>query len=152
MTNATSRLHPVLARFIGAATLLAALLAPCAAVAHSNEYLATIKGAHGGMLRMAEMYHFELVLSRGGAHIWVTDHGDVPQATQGAGGSLRLLSNGGAFNVVLVPAGHNELVGKDARIQLLPGLRGILTVTMKNEMPLQTRFVVESQDDGHGKP
>ena len=47
--------------------LMALLSLPTLSWAHSNEYLATIKGAHGGMLRMAEMYHFELVVKDGEA-------------------------------------------------------------------------------------
>jgi hypothetical protein len=129
----------------GVMALVPTLFAPVAALAHSNEYLATLKGPNGGMLRMAEMYHFELGINRGEARIFVTDHRGEPQSTEGASGTLRLLSKGGAFTLALRPAGDNALVGKDPRIAALPDLRGILTVTMKNEKPLQARYVLDGK-------
>lgn len=122
----------------GVMAVVPTLFAPVAAMAHSNECLATLKGPHGGMLRMAEMYHFELDIDRGEARVYVTDHRGEPRSTQGASGTLRLLSKGGAFTLAMRPAGSHELVGVDPRISALPDLRGILTVTMKNEKPLQT--------------
>lgn len=123
--------------------LVALLSLPTQTWAHSNEYLATIKGEHGGMLRMAEMYHFELAMKDGEARIWVTDHGDVPQPTKGAVGTLRFITQNGGFSVNLTPSGSNELSIKDARIKSLKGTRMVLTVTMNGEKPLQTRFSLD---------
>jgi hypothetical protein len=64
---------------------------PSTVLAHSNEYLETITGAHGGKLRMAEQYHFEMVLTNGELRVWVTDHGDNPQSTVGATGNVKLV-------------------------------------------------------------
>lgn len=111
--------------------------------AHSNEYLATVQGAHGGMLRMAEMYHFELVMKDGEARVWVTDHGDTPQSTKGAVSTLRVFTGNGAFTVYLTPTGSNELMIKDARIKPLKGTRIVLTVSMNGETALQTRFSLD---------
>src|SRR3569832_1079881 len=124
-------------RWIACLWLLSALGLPTAALAHSNEYLATIKGDHGGLLRMAEMYHFELVVKDGEAQVWVTDHGDTPQSTQGASASLRFIAGTQAMTVKLNPSGANELAGKDSRIRLAAGTRILLTVTMKGQKPKQ---------------
>lgn len=152
MENPTYRPRSSPRHIAGMMALALTLFAPMAVLAHSNEYLATIKGAHGGMLRMVEeKYQFELVINRGEAHVWVTDHGDAPKSTKGASGTLRLLSKGGAFSLALQPEGNNELVAKDPRIAPLPGLRGILSVTMKDEKPLQARYVVDAKSDGPRK-
>lgn len=125
--------------------LMALLSLQTLAWAHSNEYLATVKGAHGGMLRMAEMYHFELVVKNGEARVWVTDHGDVPQSTKGAVGTLRFITGNGAFSVYLTPTGSNTLLTKDARIKSRKGTRMVLTVTMNGEQPLPTRFSMDEK-------
>lgn len=111
--------------------------------AHSNEYLDTIKGAHGGTLRMADMYHFELLVKDGEAHVWVTDHGDTPQSTKGAVGVLRVISGNDTFSVYLAPVGANELVIKDARIKPRKGTKLVLVITMRDGAPLQTRFALD---------
>src|SRR3569623_1029645 len=129
--------------------LLAALGLPTVALAHSNEYLATIKGDHGGLLRMAEMYHFELVVKDGEAQVWGTDHGDTPQSTQGANASLRFIAGTQAMTVQLTTVGANELVGKDSRIRLAAGTRIILTVTMKGQKPLQIRYLLSDMKAEH---
>lgn len=131
------------AHWLAGLFLMALLSLAPPAWAHSNEYLATVKGAHGGMLRMAEMYHFELVMKDGEARLWVTDHGDTPQSTKGAVGTLRVISGDGAFSVTLTPTGSNELVIKDARIKSRKGTRMVLTVSMNGETPLQTRFSLD---------
>lgn len=111
--------------------------------AHSNEYLATVKGAHGGMLRMAEMYHFELVMKNGEARVWVTDHGDEPQSTKGAVAILRVINKNEAFSIYLKPTNSNELMIKNARLKPRNGTKMILTVTMNGETPLQIRFSLD---------
>ncbi|WP_296892495.1 hypothetical protein [Thiobacillus sp.] len=139
-------------RWIACLGLLSALGLPTAALAHSNEYLATIKGDHGGLLRMVEMYHFELVVKEGEVQVWATDHGDVPQSTQGANASLRFIAGTQTLTVKLNPAGTNELVGKDSRIRLAASTKIVLTVTMKGQKPLQVRYLLgDSKADHAGK-
>lgn len=123
--------------------LIALFSLPTLARAHSNEYLATVKGAHGGMLRMVEMYHFELLMKDGEARVWVTDHGDTPQSTKGAVGILRVIAGNDAFSVYMAPIGNNELLIKDARIKTGKGTKLVLVITMNGEAPLQTRFSLD---------
>ncbi|MHB1174001.1 MAG: hypothetical protein ACYCZJ_02610 [Sulfuriferula sp.] len=113
---------------------------PLPAPAHSNEYLDTIKGDHGGKLRMAEQYHFEMLLANGEVHMWVTDHADRPQSTMGAAGNVKLVTDTGIVAVKLTPSGANSLVGKNSRIQPAGLMRAVATVTMKGQKPLQIHF------------
>jgi hypothetical protein len=125
---------------------------PVGALAHSNESLATLKGDHGGMLRMAEMYHFELMVKEGEARVWVTDHGDMAQSTLGANGNLRFIAGNGATTVKLTPVGTNELVAKDARIKPVAGTRIILNVSMKGQPSVQARYALgDMKEGGTGK-
>lgn len=127
---------------LAASFILAGL--PSAALAHSNEYLETITGAHGGKLRMAEQYHFEMVLGNGELRLWVTDHGDNPQATVGATGNVKLVTEAGVITVNLIPSGANLLLGKNPKIRANTPVKAIVTVAMKGQQPLQTRFAFEA--------
>lgn len=110
------------------------------ALSHSNDYLATIQGPHGGSLQMADMYHFELLIRDGVATVWVTDHGDQPQDTVGAKAEAMVINNGERVTVALAPSGKNQLVGLGPRIKSTPNARVVLTVTMKGHPPLQARY------------
>lgn len=144
----TANTYGTARRWLACLGLLSALGMADAALAHSNEYLATIKGDHGGMLRMADMYHFELMVKDGEVRVWVTDHGGTAQATQAADGSLRLLSGTGSMTVKLKPEGANELVGRDSRIRAAAGTRIILTVAMKGQTPVQVRYALNDLKAG----
>lgn len=131
-----------LPRWLGLAATLLISGSP-ASFGHSNEYLRTIRGPHHGYVRMAEMYHFELVPGSGAARVWVTDHGDQPQSTAGATGTLQILGANGRLNVPLVPDGENSLVAKNAHIQPRRGDKALLTIRMKDQKPLQARYEME---------
>ncbi len=113
---------------------------PTILFAHSNEYLETITGVHGGKLRMAEQYHFEMVLVNGEVRMWVTDHGDKPQSTSGATGNVKFITSGGIVTIELMPSGENALIGKDLKIKYGDSVKAIATITMNGQKPLQTRF------------
>lgn len=110
------------------------------ALSHSNDYLATIQGPHGGSLQMADIYHFELLIREGEVTVWVTDHGDQPQDTNGAKAEAMVINNGERVTVALAPSGKNQLVGLNPRIKSTPNNRVVLTVTMKDHSPLQARY------------
>lgn len=108
--------------------------------AHSNEYLETVVGSHGGQVRMVEAYHFEVVVKNGEVRVWVTDHADQPVSTDGASGSVVLVNGAGTVQVKLFPAGDNRLAGKDSRVTQGNDTKMILTVAMKGEKALQARY------------
>lgn len=122
--------------------LVAALSLPVQAWAHSDEHMAMMKGPHGGKVRMAEMYHFELVVKDGEARVWLTDHFDKPQSTKGTTGSLRLINRNNSVSVNLAPTSGNELAVSDARIKAAHGTKLMLSVTVQGRT-LQTRFSLD---------
>ncbi len=94
--------------------LTALLLLASAAIvhAHTNEYLDTIDGAHGGQLRMSGPYHFELVAAPGELVVFVTDHADTPIATAKGQASALVNTAGTKVQVPLLPAGDNTFRGR----------------------------------------
>lgn len=136
-------------RSVVALALLVSLvhLAPLRiAFAHSNEHLATVTGAHGGMLRMSGPYHVELVIGEGEVRVWVTDHADNPKPTAGARGQLMVIQDEERFVVDLLPDGDNLLHGANERITAGNDRRAVLTLRMKGQAPLQVRFITMSED------
>lgn len=125
------------------AACLMFLTLPSVTLAHSNEYLETITGPHGGKLRMAEQYHFEMVLTDGEVRVWVTDHSDTPQATEGATGNVKLITDTGIVAINLVPAGSNLLLGKSPEVRAKAPAKIIAMIRMKGQPPLQARFAFD---------
>lgn len=139
---------------IALAACLVGLALPQTAVSHSNEYLAKMVGSHGGTLRMSGPYHLELVVDEGEVRVWVTDHSDNPQSTQGAQGQLMVMKGAQRFLVTLSPAGQNVLEGADPRLTDDEDLRVVLTISMVGQGPAQARFApaqdaVKKQDGKH---
>ena len=123
-----------------------AALAGSGAQAHSDEYLDTQKAPNGGQLRMAGVYHFELVVSRDSKEakdnpvvVYVTDHAGTKVPTVGAGGTVTLLGGKQKTSVKLVPDGDNRLkgVGKYAST---PDLKAVVSVTVAGKPAEQARF------------
>lgn len=131
-------------RFLAAAALLAICTPP--AHAHDDAYLATLKAPHGGQLRMAGPYHYELVTddpASGAAErvivVHVTDHAGTPVATQGAQGVADVLANGGRGSVKLVSDGANRMKGA-GRYEWTSGAEVVVSITMPGAEPAQARF------------
>jgi len=124
-------LHTLLA----AATLAFAGLA----FAHSDEYLDSIATPHGGQMRMAGLYHFELVVEPGALIVYVTDHADAPVATAGASGSATVLVGKNRSTIPLTPAGDNRLTGKGEFV-MDPAMRVVLSISLPGQAAEQARF------------
>lgn len=112
--------------------------------AHSNEELATRVGAHGGRIQMTGAYHVELLVAGDQVQVWVTDHADRAQATEGAAATVMVVYPGETVTVPLSPAGENRLVGRDARVKAGKDARVSVVLTMKGQSPGQVRFVLSS--------
>ena len=92
--------------------VLAALIATCGlAIAHTNEYLDTVEGEHGGQLRMSGAYHFELVARPGFLTIYVADHGFQAVDTAGATAEAMIVTDGKKTVLELTVSGANRLEG-----------------------------------------
>ena len=81
------------------------------ASAHSDQHFDSMQTPHGGQIRMAGPYHFELVMGPSEVSVYVTDHGDQPIETGGGSAKVIITSGKKRYVVVLVPAGDNLLKG-----------------------------------------
>jgi len=132
-----------------AATLLAALAlaTPFTPVlAHDDATLDTIKAPNGGQLRMAGIYHFELVLVKNSREVkenpvlvFVTDHAGAKIATAGASGTATLLAGKLKASVTLVPDGDNRLKGV-AKYASSADMKAVVAITMAGKQAEQARF------------
>jgi hypothetical protein len=90
---------------------LAALLVAQGALAHDDATLDATAAPHGGQLRMAGPYHFELVLTPGMVLVYLTDHGGNKLPATGASGSATVKAAGTAVDIPLKSAAGNLLTG-----------------------------------------
>ena len=152
------------------ALLLTGLIS-AAVHAHTDEYFDSKKGPHGGQVRMAGIYHLELVLVADSAErntqlvkLYVSDHGDQPKAAAGATANILLVSGKQKSSAQLTPAGNNLLTGT-AEYAASPDLQAVVQLTMPGEghgpIKVQAKFtpfkVIEpsaqsvDEKDGHGE-
>ena len=114
------------------------------AAAHTDDYLDTVKAPHGGQLRMAGGYHYELVIKPAGKDnanevlVYVTDHGGKEVNVTGASGSATILSNGKA-TVQLKPEGKNLMKGSGS-FAASPNLKAVVSIGLAGQQPEQARF------------
>jgi len=127
--------------------LLAALLATALpGFAHDDATLDKMKSPNGGQVRMAGVYHFELLLAKDSKEakdnpvtVFVTDHADGKVASKGMKATVTLLGGGQKASVELVPDGDNRLKGK-ARYASSPELKAVVAVTLPDGKVEQARF------------
>lgn len=126
-----------------------AMIAMCASLlvaasttrAHDNTELAAHPGPNGGMVQMSGNFHLEVVLKPDAVNVWVTDHSDTPQKTQGAVATATIFSGAARVPVELRPAAENELHGS-ADLSQTRGVRVVIDLTMPNAKPLQIRYEI----------
>lgn len=124
-----------------------------AAAAHADEYLDTVKAPNKGQLRMAGLYHYELVIKPTGKGktnevlVYVTDHADQQIDTKGAAGTATILSDSKA-SVVLKPEGKNVMKGS-GNFGLNPNLKAVVSITLPGQQPEQARFTPLAPNPNH---
>jgi hypothetical protein len=116
------------------------------ALAHDDAMLDAMKSAHGGQVRMAGIYHFELVVAKDAKAVkenpvlvYVTDHAGNKIATAGARGTATLLAGKQKTSVTLKPDGDSRLKGV-ASYAATPGMKVVLAITLPGQPPVQARF------------
>lgn len=126
--------------------LSAALLSAGAAFAHSDEYLDTQQTPNGGQLRMAGIYHFELVVAKDSktakdnpVTVYVTDHAGTKIPTTGASGTVTILAGKAKAAVKLTPDGDNRLKGV-GQYASSPDMKAVVSVTLAGKAAEQARF------------
>lgn len=139
-------------------TAIALALAASASTVHAHDdaYLDTQKAPHGGQLRMAGLYHLELVLDKSSPAIadksvlvYVTDHAGQKISTANATGSATILAAKAKATVALVPNGDNRLKGV-GRFASTPDMKVVITLTAKGQPPETARFTpLATMQDEH---
>jgi len=137
-------------------TLITLALASPAALAHDDATLDKIQAPNGGQLRMAGMYHLELVVAKEGAAgkeqqlaVYLTDHADKKIAAAGTSGTATILAGKTKTTVKLTPAGDNKLAGVGAYASQ-PDMKVIVSVTFADKSTKQARFTpLAASTGGH---
>lgn len=115
------------------------------ALAHDDATLDAMKSPHGGQVRMAGAYHFELLLAKDAkgagvapVKVYLTDHASNKVAVTGASGSLTLLAPARKLSVPLVVNGdHLEGSGAYAAD---PATKALVTVKFADGRSETARF------------
>jgi len=130
--------------FVSAASLLG-MVSPTLH-AHSDEYLDTQKSPNGGQMRMAGIYHFELVMAKDRKEarespvvVHVTDHAGAKVPTAGATGTATILAGKQKATATLVPDGDNRMKGA-AKYASTPELKAVVSITFPGKPAEQARF------------
>lgn len=119
------------------AALLALVLA-APVLAHDDATLDAMATPHGGQMRMAGPYHYELVVGEGQLRVYLSDHADKPVPSQGVSGSAVVLS-GAKTTVALAPAGENLLQGTGA-FTAGPDMKVVVSLSFPDGKAWQARF------------
>lgn len=137
-----------------ASTLLSGLLmSGGVAFAHDDATLDATTSPHGGQLRMAGMYHFELVLAKDSKTakdnpvvVYLTDHAGTKIPSAGVTGTATILGASGKTTATLQPDGDNRLKGT-AKYASTPDTKAVLSLTLPGKPPEQARFTPFTQTD-----
>lgn len=119
--------------------LALSLMVPQGALAHTDEYLDTQAAPHGGQLRMAGGYHYELVVKQNEITVYLTDHAGTKLASQGAVGTATVLAGKTRTTVKLAPAGENRLKG-NGKFGTATDMKVVVSVTMPGQPAQVARF------------
>ncbi len=119
--------------------VLAGVLLPGPALAHTNAELAGRRGPNGGQMRATATLHLELVARADELVLYVYDHDDKAVATRGATGRATLLLGAERSEIRLDPFGTNALRGT-GKLPADPKLRVAVSLTLAGGKPEQERF------------
>lgn len=126
--------------------LLGLAMGAGAVYAHDDAYLDTVKSPNGGQLRMAGVYHYELVVAKDSKTardnpilVYVTDHAGQKIPTTGATGTATLLAGKDKATVSLAPDGDNRMKGI-VKYASTPGMKGAISITLPGKAAEQARF------------
>jgi hypothetical protein len=125
--------------FTNKVVLMMILLCSVAVSAHDDAYLDKQKSPHGGQLRMAGAYHFELVLAPKQVTVYVTDHAGTAVKTEGAQGSVVILANKQKASLELKAATENSLQAS-GDYETSPDMKAVVSVKIKGQEMQQARF------------
>lgn len=132
-----------------------ALLAAAGASAHDEATLDATTAPHGGQLRMAGIYHFELVLVKDSKTakdqpvvVYLSDHAGNVVPSAGATGTVTLLGASGKTSSALQPDGGNRMKGV-MKYASTPDTKVVLSIALPGKPPEQARFTPFAQAQPH---
>ncbi len=127
-------------------TLLVAALFAFPAAAHDDATLDAMPSPNGGQLRMAGIYHFELVVAKDSAKakenpiaVYLSDHASTKKPSAGAKGMVTLLTREGKKEIALAATGDNKLEGRGVYASD-SAMKAIVTLTFADGSKGQARF------------
>ncbi len=113
---------------------------------HDDATLDKTASPHGGQLRMAGIYHYELVVAPASADarkapvtVYVTDHAGSKIKTAGATGSVTILSGAGKATIALAPADDNMMKGEGI-YRSASDMKAIVSIALAGKAAEQARF------------
>lgn len=140
------KFRPIAAALLAGTVLSGTLLGWTTAFAHDDAWLDTQDAPHGGQLRMAGPYHYELVVAKDATPakdspvvVHVTDHAGAPVSTAGASGSALFMTGKSKASIVLRPDGDNRMRGA-GRYASASGMKVVVSVSLAGAKPQQARF------------
>lgn len=127
-----------------------------ALLAHTDEVLDTQKAPNGGQLRMAGVYHYELVVAKDSKEakdnpvvVYVTDHAGTKAPTNGANGTATILAGKTKTTATLTPGGDNRLRGM-ANYLSTPDMKVVVSIAFPGKGAEQARFTpLAAAKSGH---
>jgi len=126
-------------KYLKSSLLAVSLIFSQGAFAHSDEYLDTQTAPHGGQLRMAGIYHYELVVKDNEVTVYLTDHAGANLAAKGAIGTATVLSGKAKASVKLLPTEDNVLKGT-SKFELAPDMKVVVSIALPGQASQQARF------------
>lgn len=140
-----------------AAILAGIALSTASVFAHDDATLDKEKAPNGGQLRMAGIYHYELVVvgdskeaKENPVVVYVTDHGGSKISTAGASGTATLLAGKLKATVTLKPDGDNRMKGF-ARYASSADMKVVASISLPGKPAEQARFtpLARNMDQAH---
>lgn len=121
------------------ALLPSILLLASSAAAHDDATLDRMPSPHGGQVRMAGPFHFELVLESERVVLHVMDHANQSVPVEGARASAKLVTVDGEETVELLPIAETAL-GRNGELEPAPGSKVEVTISMPGQRPWTVTF------------
>jgi len=107
--------------------------------AHDDKWLDQQVAPNGGQLRMAGLYHLELVVKADSVHMYLSDHAGQAQDAAGTSVDLTLLANKKAQKAKLTPSGKSVLMAK-GQFPTNEDLQVIAVLNVPNQAPVSAKF------------
>ena len=100
------------------------------------------KPRHGGVVKEANGFVYELVARPDEIVVFVTDESDQPVGTQGSSAELTLIDSAARVRVSLAPAGANRLAATGA-FKVKPGMSALLEVGVGGKTVARLRYTLK---------